>query len=121
VPPIGPFTAYSTFSRGGAFLGSARGSEFSAFANPQHGVWEHRGGNRYAFSFKQDLLNAEGRFIGGLTADTLVTLTGNDTLVGVTNAELRDGDGNLMLSLGCATVTGQRMTIGSLADSCPQP
>ena len=120
-PPIGPFTAYGTFARGGAFIGSARTAGFSSFANPQHGVWEHRGGNRYAFSFKQDQLDATGLFISVLTADTLITLDGNDSFAGVTSAEVHDADGNLIVSLGCGTVTGERMTTGSLADQCVAP
>ena len=121
-PPIGPFTAFCTFGRGGAFIGSARTyAGFSSFANPQHGVWEHRGGNRYAFSFKQDQLDATGLFTSVLTADTLITLDGDDSFVGVTRGEFHDADGNLIMSLPCGTVTGERMTIGSLADGCPPP
>jgi hypothetical protein len=120
-PPLGPFTSYGSFARGGAFVGSPRSNELSFLANPQYGVWEHRGGNRYAFSFKSDLLDSEGKFSSVLTADSLITLSGNDSFVGVTNGEMHDADGNLILQLGCATMTGERMTIGPLADQCPPP
>ena len=117
-PPLGPFTAYATFARGGAFLGSARDSGFSFSANPQHGVWEHRGGNRYALSFRQDLLDETGAFASVLVADALLTLDDNDSFTGVTNAELHAADGTLIMPLSCGTLAGERMTTGSLANPC---
>ena len=117
-PPIGPFTVYTTFARGGVFIGTSSSNEFTHDANPQLGVWEHRGGNSFAFTFKQVLLDATGKFTGVLTGDALFTVNGKDSFVGVTNGELRDARGNLILTLGCGAMKGERMKIGSLANQC---
>lgn len=121
VPQPGPFKANGAFSRGGSFVGSSRDNDFSASQNPQYGAWEHRGGNRYAFAFEQNLLDDNGKFSGVLIADSQITLVDDDSFSGVTNAELRDADGNLILSLGCAAITGERMSIGTLSTSCAAP
>lgn len=116
--PTGNFTSYGSFARGGVFTGSARVNAFSAGANPQHGVWEHRGGNRFAFTLKQDLLDAAGRFTGVFTADALITITGKDSFVGITKGSLRDASGNLLLDLECVPVRGERMKVGELPTQC---
>lgn len=117
-PPIGPFTVYTTFARGGVFIGTDSSNVFSHDSNPQLGVWEHRGGNSFAFTFKQVLLDAMGKFTGILSVDALLTVNGKDSFVGVANGELRDARGNLIMTLGCGTMKGERMKIGSLANQC---
>ena len=116
--PQGEFTAYNSFARGGVFIGTDRVKGFSAGANPQHGVWEHRGGNRFALSFKEDLLDAAGKFSGVFTADAVIRLTGKDSFTGVTRGKVYDTNGTLLLDLPCVPVRGERMHVEPLPQSC---
>jgi hypothetical protein len=71
------------------------------------------------FTFKQDLLDETGNFTGVFNADALLTLNGKDSFDGVTAAQLRDADGNLIFNLGCATLTGEhegRVASGPVRD-----
>lgn len=118
VPPGAPAppvrTNYTTFARGGGAIGSDR---LAPFANPQHGAWEHRGGNEFAWTFVGDNFDATGNYLGTLKVSFKINLTGPDTFVGVDNAELRDAAGNLVLNR-CNTVRGQRIKIEPLAEAC---
>ncbi len=113
VPQPPSFHAYTTFSRGGGSFGSDRTRPFSK----QHGVWEHLGGNRFASTFKEDLFDPMGNFVGILTVRVRTTLTGRDTYVGVANGERRDASGNLIFN-GCTTIRGTRIKVESLPEQC---
>jgi len=104
---IPPFRVYTTFSLGGAFIGSDRNSPFGS---PQHGTWAHTGGDKFAFTFIQDLFDAVGDFQGTLKVRAKLTITAEDDFVGVAGGELRDADGNLV-SILCATIRGERITV----------
>jgi hypothetical protein len=117
VPPGAPqppsFRAYATVSRGGAYFGSDRTRPFSK----QHGVWAHLGGNDFAYTINEDLFDALGNFAGMLTVRVKLTVTGNDTFVGVANGEQRDAAGNLVFNR-CTTVRGERIKVEPLAPQC---
>lgn len=114
VPPPPVRNVYVTFGRGGASILSDRQAPF---ANGGHGVWEHRGGNEFAHTSIGDDFDALGNFLGTLKVRQKLTLTGQDELVGVGNAELRDAAGNLLFSR-CNTVRGERLQIEPLAPQC---
>lgn len=114
VPQPPSFNVYGTFTRGGAYLGSDRNSPFGS---PQHGVWAHLGGNRFANTFKQDLFDGVGNFTGILTVRARITLTGRDEFVGVANGEQRDAIGDLVFNR-CSTIRGTRIQIEPLASQC---
>lgn len=114
VPPPPVRHAYVAFARGGAAVLSDREAPF---ANPAYGVWEHRGGSEFAYTFIGDNFDAMGNFLGTLRARLKLTLTGPDELVGVDNAELRDAAGNLLFSR-CNTIQGERIKIEPLPEQC---
>lgn len=114
VPPPPIRNNYTTFTRGGAAIGSDRQSPF---ANPQHGVWEYVRGNEYAYTFVSDGFDAAGSFQGTLKARFKITLIGRDKFVGVDNAELRDATGNLVFSR-CNTIRGERIKIEPISEQC---
>jgi hypothetical protein len=117
VPPGAPqppsFRAYGTVSRGGAFFGSDRTRPFSK----QHGAWTHLLGNDFAYTINEDLFDALGNFAGTLTVRVKLTITGNDTFVGIANGEQRDAAGNLVFNR-CTTVRGERIKVEPLAPQC---
>ena len=113
-PGVPSFRGYLTLARGGALIGSDR---TRPFGSPQHGIWEHRGGNEFAATFVQDLFDVMGNFQGNLTGRLKLTLTGVDQFVGVANAEIRDAAGNITLS-ACSTVRGERIKVEPLAPQC---
>lgn len=114
VPQPPSFIAHSTFARGGASIGSDRTRPFSG---PQHGVWEHLGGNVFASTFTQDEFNAMGNFQGTLKVRVRFRLIGRDAYIGVANGEQRDANGNLVFS-GCTTVKGVRIKVEPLPGQC---
>ena len=121
-PPLPDRYVYATFARGGGAIGSDRGLPFSS---PQHGVWEHLGGNEFAYTFIQDLFDAAGSFQGTLQVKQRIILTSDDEFVGVANPQIRDAAGNLTLD-ACSTFKAERLTTGPLAPRCqslspPQP
>ena len=59
---IPPFCVYTTFSQGGAFIGSDRNSPFGS---PQQGTWAGTGGGKFAFTFIQNLFNVWARSKSG--------------------------------------------------------
>jgi hypothetical protein len=113
VPQPPSFHAYATFARGGAFIGSDR----NRAASKQHGVWEHLGGNRFAYTAKEDLFDERGVFSGLLTIRVRVSLNGRDEFVGVANGERRDADGNIVFNR-CSTVKATRIKTEPLAEQC---
>lgn len=112
VPQPPSFNVYSTFTRGNVYLGTDRAQPF-----PQHGVWQHLGGNRFAFTFKQDTVDNQGNFTGVFKVSTRLRLVGNDTFVGTSSGEQRDPSGKVVI-IRCATIRGTRIKIEPLL--CPQ-
>lgn len=113
VPPPPPFHAYETFTRGGALIGSDRARP----ASKQHGTWAYLGGNKYAWTFKEDIFDAMGNFDGVLTIRFRATLTARDEFVGVANSELRNANGDLIRNR-CATGKGRRIMLEPLPELC---
>jgi hypothetical protein len=113
VPQPPSFHAYETFTRGGALIGSDRQRP----ASKQHGTWAHLGGNKYAWTFKEDFFDAMGNFDGVLTLRFRATLTGRDEFVGVANSELRNANGDLIRNR-CATGKGRRIMLEPLSEQC---
>ena len=62
-------------------------------------------------------MDATGAFFSVLIADAVLTLNSKDSFAGVTAAQIHFANGNI-LPLPCATITGERMKVGSLADQC---
>src|SRR5438132_13532866 len=85
---IPPFRVYTTFSHGGAFIGSDRNSPFGS---PQHGTWARTGGGKFAFTFIQNLFNV----VCTLKVRATLSITGEDEFVDAASGEFRDADGNL--------------------------
>jgi len=113
-PPLPNRFIYLTIARGGAVIGSDRGLPF---ASPQHGVWEHRGGNEFAYITIQDLFDAAGNFQGTLKVKSKITVTGLDEFVAVSNPQIRDAAGNLTLD-GCSTARAVRIKTEPLLERC---
>jgi hypothetical protein len=106
--------AYLSFARGGVLIGFNR---VLPFGSPQHGVWEHQGGHGFAFTFKQDLFDGTGSFIGTLTVRGRLTLDGKDEFVGNFSAERRDANNN-PFPTGCGTIRGTRIKVEPAAEQC---
>lgn len=113
VPQPASFVAHGTFARGGAAWGSDR----TRPSSKQHGAWEHTGGSAFAFTVTEDLFNETGQFAGTLRVRVRLRLIGNDEFVGVSNVELSDAAGKVILS-GCGTVRGQRIKVEPLPEAC---
>jgi hypothetical protein len=112
-PPLGPFRAHSTFSRGGTVIGSDRGRPFSK----QHGNWEYLGGDDFVYTITEDLYDATGTFIGVLKVRVRLSVISGDEYIGVANGEQRDAEGNLVFNR-CSTIKGQRIAIEALPPQC---
>lgn len=113
-PPLPNRFVYLTITRGGAVIGSDRGLPF---ASAQHGVWEHRGGNEFAYITVQDLFDAAGNFQGMLKVKSRITMTGPNEFVAVSNPQIRDTAGNLTLD-GCSTSKAVRIKTEPLLERC---
>ena len=114
-PPGRPTrTNYTTFARGGVSIGSDR---LAPFANPQLGVWEHRGGNEFAHTFITDNFDQLGNFLGTLKVTSRLTLTGRNEFVGINSSELRDAAGNVFFR-GCNTLRGERIQVEAVREDC---
>jgi hypothetical protein len=113
VPQPASFRAHTTFSRGGAMFGSDRNRPFSK----QHGNWDHIGGDEFVYTITEDLYNATATFSGTLKVRVKLTVLGPDEFIGVSNAEERDVDGNLVNNR-CATIKGLRIAIEALSPQC---
>ena len=114
-PPLPPANIYLSFARGGVLIGYNR---FLHFGSPQHGVWEHLGGNSFAFTFKQDIFDGLGNFMGVLTVRGRLTLNGKDEIVSNNfSAERRDAAGNVIAG-GCGTLRATRIKVEPPAEQC---
>lgn len=111
IPQPPSFNVYGTFARGNAFIGSDRAQPL-----PQHGVWQHLGGNRFAYTFKQDTRDGMGNFTGVFQVNVQFHLTRNDVFVGAASGVQRDPNGNVVV-IRCATIRGTRIKVEPLA--CP--
>jgi hypothetical protein len=103
-----------SFARGGVYTGFDRNAPLGS---PQHGVWEHLGGNRFAWTFIGDNFDAMGNFVGTLKLSARITLTGKDTFIGVANPQVRDAAGNLILD-ACSTFKAERIKTEPLSERC---
>jgi hypothetical protein len=113
-PPLPNRFVYLTIASGGAVIGSDRGLPF---ASPQHGLWEHRGGNEFSYLTIQDLFDAAGNFQGTLKIRARITVTGKDEFVGVASPQIRDAAGNIILD-GCSTFKAVRIKTEPLSERC---
>ena len=114
-PPGRPTrTNYTTFTRDGVSIGSDR---LVAFGGAQHGVWEHRGGQEFLWTFISDISDAMGNYAATLKVTSKLTMTGPNSFVGVNSSELRDAAGNVLLR-GCNTFRGERIRVESLREDC---
>jgi hypothetical protein len=113
VPQPPSFRAYTSFARGGAFIGS----DARRAASKQHGTWTHLRGSEFAWTAIEQLFSETGEPGGTVVIRVRLTITGADDLVGVSNAEERDAAGNLV-SNRCGTIRGERITVEPLAPQC---
>jgi hypothetical protein len=113
-PPLPDRFIYLTFARGGALIGSDRGLPF---ASPQHGVWEHLGGKEFVYITVQDLFDAAGNFQGTLKVKSRITMTGPDEFVAVSNPQIRNAAGALILD-ACSTSKAVRIKTEPLLERC---
>ena len=113
-PPLPNRFVYLTFARGSAVIGSDRGLPF---ASAQHGVWEHLGGNEFAYITVQDLFDAAGNFQGTLKVKSRIIVTGPNEFVAVSNPQIRDAAGNLTLD-ACSTSKAVRIKTEPLLERC---
>ncbi|HEX4945770.1 MAG TPA: hypothetical protein VFZ34_03875 [Blastocatellia bacterium] len=113
-PPLPTRHLYVSFARGGVYTGFDRSAPFGS---PQHGVWEYRGGNRFAWAFSGDNFDPLGNFVGTLKLNAKITMTGKDTFIGVANPQVRDAAGNLLLD-ACSTFRAERIKAEPLSERC---
>lgn len=114
VPPPPVRTNYTSFARGGVSIGSDR---LAPLANPQHGAWEHRGGNEFAWTLIADNFDPMGDFLGTLKVTSKLTLTGRNEFVGVNSSEIRNAAGTVVFR-GCNTLRGERIQVESVREDC---
>lgn len=113
-PPLPTRHLYVSFARGGVYTGNDRNAPFG---RGQHGVWEHRSGNAFAWTFIGDNFDALGNFLGTAKGRAKITMTGKDTFVGVNNIQVRDADGNLTLD-ACSTFKAERIKAEPPSERC---
>jgi hypothetical protein len=113
VPQPSSFRAYATIARGGAFIGTDTRRLF----NIQHGAWKHLGGNEFAWTFIEELVDALGNFAGTVKVRVKLAITGANEFVGVSNAEQRNADG-VVTDIRCGTIRGVRIKVEPLAEQC---
>jgi hypothetical protein len=118
VPPPGvqappSFRAYANFARGGAYLGADRRRPSSK----QFGSWVHLYGNEFAATIIEDFYDQSGNFTGTLKLRQRYIVVSHDEFVGVTTAEERDANGDLLFTR-CARSKGERIKIEPLAPQC---
>jgi hypothetical protein len=113
VPEPPSFRAYGTIARGGAFIGTDTRRLF----NIQHGAWAHLGGNDFAWTFIEEVVDAMGNFAGTVKVRVKLTITGTNQFVGVSNAEERNAAG-VVTAVRCGTIRGARITVEPLAPQC---
>ena len=113
-PPLPDRFIYLTFASSGALIGSDRGLPF---ASPQHGAWEHLSGHEFLYITVQDLFDAAGNFQGTLKVKSRITMTGPDEFVAVSNPQIRNAAGTLILD-ACSTSKAQRIKTEMLLERC---
>jgi hypothetical protein len=113
VPQPPSFRAYATFARGGAVVGTDTRRLF----NIQHGAWKHLGGNEFAFTVIEELVDVMGNFAGTVKIRVKLTVTGANEWVGVSSAEERNAPGALV-TIRCGTVRATRITVEPLPQQC---
>ncbi len=113
-PPLPTRHLYVSFARGGVYIGFDRSAPFGS---PQHGVWEHRGGNEFTWTFIGDNFDALGNFVGTLKLRAKITMTGKDSFVGVANPQVRDAAGNVVLD-ACSTFKAERVKAEPPSERC---
>lgn len=113
-PPLPNRHLYVSFARGGVYTGFDRSAPFGS---PQHGVWEHRGGNEFAWAFLGDNFDPLGNFVGTLKLKARITMTGKDSFIGVANPQVRDAAGNVLLD-ACSTFRAERIKTEPLSERC---
>lgn len=113
-PPLPSRHLYTSFARGGVYIGFDRSAPFGS---PQHGVWEHQGGNEFAWTFAGDNFDVMGNFLGTIKLRAKITMTGRDTFVGVANPQVRDAAGNVILD-ACSTFRAERIKAEPLSERC---
>jgi hypothetical protein len=113
VPQPPSFRAYATFARGGALIGTDTRRLF----NIQHGAWKHLGGNEFAFTVIEELVDVMGNFAGTVKIRVKLTVTGANEWVGVSSAEERNAAGGLV-TIRCGTVRAARITVEPLPQQC---
>ena len=113
-PPLPTRHLYVSFAQGGVYTGFDRSAPFGS---PQHGAWEHRGGNEFAWTFIGDNFDPLGNFVGTLKLRARITITGRDTFSGVANPQVRDAAGTLLLD-ACSTFKAERIKTEPLSERC---
>ncbi len=113
-PPLPSRHLYVSFARGGVYIGFDRSAPLGS---TQHGVWEHRGGNEFAWAFLGDNFDPLGNFVGTLKLKARITMTGKDTFVGVANPQVRNAAGNVLLD-ACSTFKAERIKAEPLSERC---
>jgi hypothetical protein len=113
VPQPPSFRAYGTFTRGGALIGTDTRRLF----NIQHGAWAHLGGNEFAFTAIEELVDVMGNFAGTVKIRVKGAVTSANEFVGVSSAEERNAAGVLVVTR-CGTVRAARITVEPLPPQC---
>jgi hypothetical protein len=113
VPQPPSFRAYATFARGGAVVGTDTRRLF----NIQHGAWKHLGGNEFAFTVIEELVDVMGNFAGTVKIRVKLTVAGANEWVGVSSAEERNAAG-VLVTIRCGTVRATRITVEPLPQQC---
>jgi len=113
VPQPPSFRAYATFARGGALIGTDTRRLF----NIQHGAWKHLGGNEFAFTVIEELVDIMGNFAGTVKIRVKLNVNGANEWAGVSSAEERNAAGGLV-TIRCGTVRATRITVEPLPQQC---
>lgn len=114
VPPPPVRTNYTSFARGGVSIGSDR---LAPLANPQHGAWQHQGGNEFLWTSIADNFDPMGNFLGTLKVTSKLIRNGRNEFVGVNSSEVRNAAGTVVFR-GCNTLRGERIQVESVREDC---
>jgi len=118
VPQPPSSRAYITIARGGGLTGYVRNAPSGPHYGAHHGVWQHLGGNEFAFALIRDEFDVQGNFLGTAKINTRLTMIGKDGFVGVGSREFRDPAGNLADIIRCSTIKAERIKVEPLAPQC---
>jgi hypothetical protein len=113
VPQPPSFRAYATIARGGALIGTDTRRLF----NIQHGTWAHLGGNEFAWTIIEELVDVMGNFAGTVKVRVKLAITGANEFVGVSSAEEHNAAG-VLVAIRCGTVRAARITVEPLPPQC---